>query len=48
VNSVAVCTDGSHIASGGKDGAVRVWDAANDRAVTRLLRGRGNSVSSVA
>ena len=45
--SVAFSPDGRTIASGARDGTVRLWEAASGRRL-RVLEGHGNSVLSVA
>src|SRR5262249_53933758 len=47
VTSVAFSTDGRRLASGSKDGTVKVWDAQTGRE-TLSLKGHANCVTSVA
>jgi WD40 repeat protein len=47
VNSVAFSPDGQHLASGGADRMVKVWDLANGQ-VRWVLKGHTESVLSVA
>lgn len=45
--SVAVAREGTLIATGGSDGAVKLWDARSGQ-LTAILRGHGGKVSSLA
>jgi hypothetical protein len=48
VSAVAVAPDGTWLASGSSDGAVRIWDVATGQARTTLKMKRGRSVTAVA
>jgi len=48
VSSVAFSPDGIHLASGGRDSTVRVWDLGNPGSEPLVLRGHTSHVNSVA
>jgi len=47
VNSISFNPDGTAIAGGGEDGAIRIWEV-NSRKLIRMLKGHTDRVSSVA
>ncbi len=48
VHAVAFSPDGQHIATGGDDNMVRVWDAKSGRPAIRAMKGHTNAVDGVA
>src|SRR5207253_1763209 len=48
ISSVAVDRDGMHLASGGKDGEVKIWDIASGKFISTLKQAHSSMVTSMS